>query len=107
MRDFYFDKDKSTLFLDCFEGEDHYAFALFVDFFLAKRKSLHSSHVNLKIIAMAYLNLSPDIQYKSENMYLAGIVSEFEESKFEKLNHYICFLIIDIMKSWKDSVYLL
>ncbi|EKM60214.1 uncharacterized protein PHACADRAFT_56546, partial [Phanerochaete carnosa HHB-10118-sp] len=89
VQDFYFDEEQHALFLDRPEGKGRYAFALFVDFFSVEGKSLHSAKASLGIIAMACLNLPPNIRYKPENMYLAGIVPEPEEPKLEKLNHYM------------------
>lgn len=106
MKDFYLDKDRRTLFLDCPGSEGRYAFAFFVDFFSPEGKSLHNAFASLGIIAMACLNLPPDIRYKPENMYLAGIVPGPEEPKLEKLNHYIRPLITDMKKSWTDGVFL-
>ena len=105
LRDFYSDQDNRTLFLDHPGSEGRYAFALFVDFFSAEGKSLHSAFASLSIIAMACLNLPPSIRYKPENLYLAGIIPGPDEPKLEKLNSYMSPLVTDLKKSWTDGVF--
>jgi len=53
---------------------------------------------------MACLNLPLDIQYKPENMYLAGIIPGPKQPSLENLNHYICPLMRDLAASWEHGV---
>lgn len=73
-----------------------YAFALCVDFLSAEGKSIHSAKADLGIIVMTCLNLPPTTYYKSENLYLAGIILGSNEPELEHLNHYVRPLVNDL-----------
>ncbi|KIM61166.1 hypothetical protein SCLCIDRAFT_89391, partial [Scleroderma citrinum Foug A] len=55
-------------------------------------------------ISMACLNFPLDIQYKPENMYLAGIIPGPKQPSLENLNHYIRPLMQDLAASWERGI---
>lgn len=84
--------DPSKLFVDRGE-EGRYLFTLHVDFFNLEGIHVHGASMSLGIISMACLDLPLDIQYKPENLYLAGIIPRPKQPSLENLNHYICPLV--------------
>lgn len=72
---------------------------------LLKAKSLHSIKANFGMIVIAYLNLPSTVHYKSENLYLARIITSFNKPKIKYVNHYMYPLVDDLVVSWKVRVY--
>ena len=62
-----------TLFVD-HRGEGHFLFSLNVDFFNIERNSQHNANMSYRIILCVCLNIPVNEHYKTENMYLAGII---------------------------------
>jgi len=85
--------------------EGCYVFALHIDFFNPEGMTQHGSSMSSGIISMACLNLPLDVQYKPENMYLAGIIPGPKQPSLENLNHYIRPLITDLVASWEHGVW--
>ncbi|KAF8574710.1 hypothetical protein K439DRAFT_1649726 [Ramaria rubella] len=54
---------------------------------------------------MACLNLPPEICYKPENMYIAGIINSPGEPHLTDLNHYMQPLVDDMELSWDRGVH--
>ena len=86
------------LFID-WGDEGHYAFTLHVDFFNPEGMNLHGASMLSGVISMACLNLSADLHYKPENLYLAGIIPGPKQPSVENLHHYICPLMQDLALS--------
>ena len=95
--------DLDKLFIDC-GNEGHYAFTLHVDFFNPEGMNLCGAWSLSSIISMACLNLPLEIQYKPENMYLAGVIPGPRQPSLESLNHYLRPLIQDLADSWEHGV---
>lgn len=96
--------DPSKLFVDRGE-EGRYLFALHVDFFNPEGMCIHGASTSSGIISMACLNLPLNIQYKPENLYLAGIIPGPKQPSLENLNHYIRLLVQDLVVSWERGVW--
>lgn len=84
--------------------EGRYAFALHVDFFNPEGMSIRGPSTSSGIISMACLNLPPDVQYKPENIYLAGIIPGPKQPSLEHLNHYIWPLVDDMVTAWNQGI---
>ena len=54
---------------------------------------------------MVCLNLPPEAHFKSENMFLAGIIPGPNEPSKEEINHFSRPLVDDLLKSYLDGMY--
>lgn len=85
-------------------NEGRYVFSLNVDFFNIEGMRIRGASTSCGLIAMVCLNLPPDIRYKPEYMYVAGIIPGPNQPKETELNHYIRPLVDDMEKSWTNGV---
>jgi len=92
-----------TLFVDR-QGEGRLLFSVNVDFFNIEGNRQRNATTSCGIISCACLNLPPDIRYKPENMYLAGIIPGPSEPSGDQLNHFLEPLIEDMVESWESGV---
>jgi Transposase family tnp2. len=92
-----------SLFLDGPEGEGRFIFALNLDFFHPEGVSMRSDSTSCGVISMVCLNLPPDLRYKAENMYLAGIIPS-SEPHLTEINHYLRPVIDSMVVSWGRGV---
>ncbi|KAL4243705.1 hypothetical protein ABKN59_011906 [Abortiporus biennis] len=76
--------------------EGRYTFSLNVDFFAAEGKSIYNATISCGIISLACLNLPPNIRYKPEHMFLAGVIPGPKEPLLDQLNHYLYSLVDDL-----------
>ncbi|RPD52521.1 hypothetical protein L227DRAFT_514709 [Lentinus tigrinus ALCF2SS1-6] len=53
---------------------------------------------------MACLNLSPEVRYKRENIYLAGVLPGPKAPSLQEVNHYIAPLVPEFLELWNDGV---
>lgn len=83
----------------------HYAFSLSVDFFNPYMNKQAGKKVSIGVISLVCLNLPPDMRYKPENMYLAGIVPGPKEPPLNSLNHYLHPLVSDLLTLWEQGVW--
>ena len=86
----------------CKEG--HYLFALNVDFFNSEDMMIRGASTSSGVICAACLNLSLEIHYKLENMYLAGVIPGPKEPRLTELNHYIRPVVDQFSVSWEWGV---
>jgi Transposase family tnp2 len=92
-----------SLFID--RGtEGRYAFTLNVDFFNIEGNLQRNASTSTGIISCACLNLPLDIRYKSENMYLAGIIPGPSEPSGDELNHFLDPVVDDMVESWERGI---
>lgn len=94
-----------TLFIDRPGTEGRYLFALNVDFFNVEGLRIRGASTSCGIISMACLNLSINIRYQPENMYLVGIIPGPSEPHLTDLNHYLRPLIDDMVKAWENGIH--
>ncbi|KJA18107.1 hypothetical protein HYPSUDRAFT_107459, partial [Hypholoma sublateritium FD-334 SS-4] len=55
-------------------------------------------------VSLICLNLPSDIRYKPENMFLYGIIPGPLEPPLDCMNHYLRFLIDDLLECWSPGV---
>lgn len=84
--------------------EGHYVFSLNVDFFNPHGNSTGKS-ISCGMIALICLNLPPDLRYKPENMFLAGIIPGPREPPLTCINHYIRPLVDDLIDFWTPGIW--
>ncbi|PIL28719.1 hypothetical protein GSI_08763 [Ganoderma sinense ZZ0214-1] len=98
--------DRKTLYSVQRNGEVHLVFSLFVDWFNPfGNKKAGKSH-SIGAIYLACLNLPPDIRYRPENIYLAGIIPGPKEPSLQELNHHLRPLVDELIQLWYHGVYL-
>jgi Transposase family tnp2 len=89
-----------------FGGEEgRYVFSLCVDFFNPLGNKQAGKKHSMGIISLVCLNLPPDMRYKPENMFMAGVVPGPKEPPLTRLNHYLTPLIDDFLEFWKPGVH--
>ena len=80
--------DGKTLFVD--RGvKGRYLFSLNVNFFNIEGMCIHGAKISVGLISMVCLDLPPEICYKPEYMYVAGIVAGPNQPSLTDLNPYI------------------
>ena len=85
--------------------EGRYVFTLCVDFFNPYTMKQAGKKRSVGLISMVCLNLPPDLRYKPENMYLAGVVPGPREPLLDEINHYLRPLVSDLCDSWEPGFY--
>ena len=98
--------DKKTLYSVQKNGEVHLVFSLFVDWFNPFSNKKGGKSHSIGAIYLACLNLPPDVRYRPENIYLAGIIPGPKEPSLHELNHFLRPLVDDLLKLWHQGVYL-
>lgn len=92
--------DGKTLFVD--RGvEGRYLFSLNVDFFNIEGMRIRGAKISVGLISMVCLDLPPEIRYKPEYMYVAGIVPGPNQPSLTDLNPYIEPLVDQMEQSWR------
>jgi Transposase family tnp2 len=84
--------------------EGRYAFSLCVDFFNPYTNKQAGKKASIGIISLVCLNLPPDLRYKPENMFLAGIIPGPHPPPLTALNHYLTPLVDDFLDFWVPGV---
>ncbi|RPD78431.1 hypothetical protein L226DRAFT_427821, partial [Lentinus tigrinus ALCF2SS1-7] len=98
--------DGKTLFSVHGAGEIHLVFSLFVDWFNPRgNKQAGKSH-SIGAIYLICLNLPPDIRYRPENVFLAGIIPGPNEPSNHQLNHLLRPLVDQLLVLWNPGIYL-
>ncbi len=97
--------DEEKLFIDRTAQEARLIFVFNVDFFSAEGQTIHGATASCGLVSAACLNLPVELRYKSENMYVAGVIPGPTNPSGLALNHYIRPLIDDLLVSWERGVY--
>jgi hypothetical protein len=85
--------------------EGRYVFSLSVDFFNPLSNKQAGKKVSVGLISLVCLNLPPELRYKPENMFLAGVIPGPHEPPLNALNHYLTPLIDDFLDFWNPGVH--
>jgi hypothetical protein len=85
--------------------EGHYIFSLCIDFFNLYGNKQAGKSISCGLISLVCLNLPPDIRYKPENMFLAGIIPGPCEPPLDAINHYLVPLVDDLVEFWQPGVW--
>jgi len=86
-------------------GEIRLLFSLNVDFFNPETMAIRGPSLSCGIISMACLNLKPGIRYKTEYMYLAGVIPGPREPSSTALNHYLRPLMDDLVIAFERGIH--
>lgn len=98
--------DKRTLYSVQKSGEVHLVFSLFMDWFNPFSNKKGGKSHSIGAVYLACLNLPPDVRYRPENIYLAGIILGPNEPSLHELNHFLRPLVDELIKLWYEGVYL-
>jgi hypothetical protein len=89
----------------CADNEGHYLFSFNMDGFNPFQLKQGGQSASVTGLYMVCLNLPPEICFKPENMFLAGIVPGPHEPSMEKINHFLAPLVDDLLDSYINGVY--
>lgn len=89
----------------CADNEGRFLFSFNMDGFNPFQLKQAGKSVSVMGLYMVCLNLPPEARFKTENMFLAGIIPGPHEPSKEEINHFLRPLIDDLLKSYFDGVY--
>ncbi|GBE81521.1 hypothetical protein SCP_0312500 [Sparassis crispa] len=92
-------------FADAAEGELRLLWALSVDWFNPYLNKIAGLSISTGSMAMLCLYLPPSMRYKTDNLYLAGIIPGPKEPKLECTNHFLCPLVDQLLVSWERGIW--
>ena len=87
------------------DGEGRYVFSLSLDFFNPLGNKQAGKKVSIGLISLVCLNLPPELRYKVEYMFLAGIIPGRHEPPLDKGNHYIRPIVDTFVELWSPGVW--
>ena len=85
------------------DGEGRYVFSLSLDFFNHLGNKQAGKKKSVGLISLVCLNLPPELRYKLEYMFLAGIIPGIHEPLLDKGNHYISPIINAFVELWSPG----
>ena len=89
----------------CADNEGRLLFSFNMDGFNPFQLKQAGRSASVMGLYMVCLNLPPEARFKSENMFLAGIIPGPHEPSKEEINHFLRPLVDDLLKSYVDGVY--
>jgi len=87
-------------------GEGRYVFSLSVDFFNPLGNKAAGKKISIGLISLVCLNLPPHLRYRSENMFLAGVIPGPKEPLLSDVNNFLAPLVDDFLKMWDPGIQL-
>ena len=85
-------------------NEGRYVFSLCVDYFNPLGNKQAGKKKLVGLILLVCLNLPPELRYKPENMFLFGVVPGPHEPPLTCLNHYLSYLIDELLEFWHTGI---
>ena len=97
--------DGRPFICQCADNEGRFLFSFNMDGFNPFQLKQAGRSASVMGLYMVCLNLPPEARFKSENMFLAGIIPGPNEPSKEEINHFLRPLVNDLLKSYFDGVY--
>ena len=94
-----------SLFLPSRKSEGRYVFGLSVDAFNPFLNKQAGKKASVTAIYMVLLNLPPSSRYKTENMYLAGVIPGPREPSLTQINHLLRPLTNELLELWDPGIW--
>jgi hypothetical protein len=89
----------------CADNEGRFLFSFNMDGFNPFQLKQAGRSASVMGLYMVCLNLPPEARFKSENMFLVGIIPGPNEPSKDEINHFLRPLVDDLLKSYSDGVY--
>ena len=89
----------------CDDDEGRFLFSFNMDGFNPFQLKQAGRSASVMGLYMVCLNLPPEARFKSENMFLAGVIPGPNEPSKEEINHFLRPLVDDLLKSYFDGVF--
>ena len=89
----------------CPDNEGHYLFSFNMDGFNPFQLKQAGRSATVMGLYMVCLNLPPEVCFKSENMFLAGIIPGPKEPSTDEINNFLWPLVNDLLESYETGVY--
>ncbi len=86
-------------------GEGRYTFSLSVDFFNPLGNKQAGKKISIGLITLVCLNLPPHLRYRSENMFLAGIIPGPNEPPATAINHFLRPIVDHFITMWSHGIH--
>lgn len=99
-----FEGPNGTPFIRAEGHEGRLIFGLNIDGFNLFRMVEVKKKVSIQGIYLICLNLPPDLRYRPENMFLAGVIPGPGKPSLEQINHFVRFLVNEMLKFWNPGV---
>ena len=80
-------------------------FSLSVDFFNPLGNKQAGKKISIGLITLVCLNLPPHLRYRSENMYLAGIIPGPNEPPAMAINHFLRPIVDNFVTMWSHGIH--
>ena len=86
-------------------GEGRYTFSLSVDFFNPLENKQAGKKISVGIITAVCLNLPPHLRYRSENIFLVGVIPGPHEPPLTAINNFLRPVVNDFLTMWSPGAY--